>query len=117
MSGINQLTYPCQKVFDAKSATGVYWVLPEHLEGLSLEWTVYVTFSHTSDSGGLSFESAPFRNYQGTWALIGSAIAWSAIDKCHMLNFTGLLQSARLRLSTTVTTGSMDVYVMAANKT
>ena len=117
MAGINQLTYPIKKVIDAQTSTGVYWVLPEHLEGLSLEWTIYVTFDHTAAAGGVTFESAPFRDYQGTWATVGSAIAWSAIDKAHMLNFTGLLQSARLRLSTTVTSGTCDAYVMAANKT
>lgn len=117
MAGINQLVYPQQKVISAQTSTGVYWTLPPHLEGLAIEWTVYVTFDHTSAAGAVVLESAPYRDYAGTWVTVGSAISWSAIDKAHMLNATGLYTALRLRISSAVTTGTCDVYISGANNT
>jgi len=117
MAGVAQLIYPCTKVVSAQTSTGVYWVLGESYQGMAIEWTVYVTFDHTAAAGAVLLESAPDRNYAGTWVTVGSAISWSAIDKAHMLNATGLYQALRIRISSAVTSGTCDVWVMGANKT
>lgn len=117
MAGVSQLIFPCTKVASAVSATGVVYVCPPPNEGRAIVWTFYILFSHTSSAGALQVETAPYRDFDGTWAAVGSAVTWSAIDKCHTVHASNLYQSLRVRVATTVADGTADVWAMAANQT
>jgi hypothetical protein len=87
---------------------------PDSLNGQYLEFTLYVTFSHASAAGVVTVETAPSADYAGTWASIGT-VTWSAIDKAHYMSVAGTFKSVRARLSTGVTSGTCDLYLIASS--
>jgi hypothetical protein len=102
-----------QQLLAAQTASGVTALFPDSLAGNYIEFTVYVTFDHTSAAGVVVVETAPDQAYAGTWANIGT-VTWSAIDKCHYVSVTGVFNALRLRISTTVTSGTCDAYLVAS---
>ena len=93
---------------------GVTRYFPDSLNGYYLEFTLYVTFDHTSAAGVVTVETAPSADYAGTWASIGT-ITWAAIDKAHYMSVAGTFKSVRARISTAVTSGTCDIYLVASS--
>ncbi len=89
-------------------------VMPASMCGKYVESTFYVDFSHTSAAGTVLIESAPYRNYAGTWVLEGT-VTWSAIDKAHRVSLTLLSGAMRARISSAVTSGTVTVRAFAAS--
>lgn len=87
---------------------------PDSLMGQYLEFTLYVTFDHTSAAGVITLETAPSADYAGTWASIGT-VTWAAIDKAHYVSVTGTFKSVRARISSAVTSGTCDLYLIASS--
>ncbi len=85
------------------------------VRGQFVEMIVYVDFSHTSDSGKVQIESAFSPSYAGTWAPVGSEIAWAAIDTEKYAAVSGVFGALRARISTACTTGFLKVFVVAAH--
>jgi hypothetical protein len=97
------------------SAVGSIAPFPPEIRGQFVELIVYVEFSHTTDSGKVSIETAYSPDYAGTWALVGNTIDWAAIDTTKYGAVTGVFGALRARISTGVTTGSLKVKVVAAH--
>ena len=62
-----------QQLLTAQTTQGVTAFFPASLNGQYLEFTIYVTFDHTSAAGVVTLETAPTADYAGTWASIGTA--------------------------------------------
>ena len=117
MSGVNINLTPADGLvlIDAKTAadtTGI-GVMPESMCGRYVEASFYVDFDHTSAAGTVLIESAPYRNYAGTWVTEGT-VTWSAIDKAHRVSVNLLSGAMRARISSAVTSGTVTVRVFAA---
>ena len=72
---------------------------------------VYVEFDHTSAAGTILVETASVDDYTGTWATLAT-ISWAAIDKAHYAALTNALRALRVRVSSTVTSGTAKVTVV-----
>lgn len=102
-----------QKVLSAVSAadaTGIY-VIPSQITQCAVEVTVYVVWSHASAAGAVVLESSPDATYTGTWANEGT-ISWAAIDSVGKLHLTAASLELRVRVSSAVTSGTADVWVV-----
>ncbi len=97
------------------SASGSIAPFPPQVRGEYVEMIVYVDFSHTTDSGKVQIESAFSADYAGTWAPVGSEIAWAAIDTEKYAAVSGVFGALRARISTACTTGFLRVFVVAAH--
>jgi hypothetical protein len=102
-----------QTLVTGQTSSGVTALFPNSLSGQYIEYTVYVTFDHTSAAGTVVLETAPDQAYAGTWANIGT-VTWSAIDKCHYVSVTGVFNALRVRISSAVTSGTCDVFLVAS---
>lgn len=77
----------------------------------SREWGFYVEFSSGSAAGVVLIETASDENYAGTWAVL-STVTWSAQSKSHYVALTGVFRAIRARISSAVTTGTVNVRVV-----
>jgi hypothetical protein len=117
MAGTSILITPKEGILliNAKTAadtTGI-GVVPEEYCGRYVECSFYVDFSHASAAGTVLIESAPYRDYQGTWVL-EATVTWSAIDKAHRASLNLLTGAMRARISSAVTSGTCDVRFFAS---
>ena len=118
MAGVNINLLPSDGlvIIDGGSATNnakTIGMLPASISGKFVEATFYVYFDHTSAAGTVLIESAPFRNYDGTWVVEGT-VNWSAIDKAHRVSITALAGALRARISSAITSGTVSVRAFAA---
>lgn len=102
-----------KKILDAKSALNA---LSDELSNADLvacnELVYYIVFGPGTNAGGVQVETAHVSAYAGTWAPEGSAVAWAAADKVHTVRVQGASFVSRARISTGITGGTVDVYVM-----
>lgn len=113
---INLLPATGVVIIDGGSATNdakTIGMLPVSIGGKFVEATFYVSFDHTAAAGTVLIESAPSRNYAGTWVTEGT-VTWSAIDKTHRVSTNLLTGAMRARISSTVTSGTVTVTAFAA---
>jgi hypothetical protein len=103
-----------QALFTSQTTSGVTAYFPDSLNGQYLEFTVYVDFDHSSAAGVVTVETAARADYAGTWASIGT-ITWSAIDKAHYMSVAGTFKAVRARISTTVTSGTCNAWLIASS--
>lgn len=96
----------------AADTTGI-GVMPESICGKFVEATFYVDFDATAAAGTVLIESAPSRNYTGTWVVEGT-VNWSAASKAHRVSITALTGAMRARISSAVTSGTVTVTAFAA---
>ncbi len=118
MAGVNINLLPATGLvlIDGGSATNnakTIGVMPVSICGKYVESTFYVYFDHTSAAGTVLIESAPYREYAGTWVVEGT-VNWSAIDKAHRVSLTMLTGAMRARISSAVTSGTVTVRAFAA---
>jgi len=96
---------------------GSYVVLPKELDGNYNELIFYVLFDHTSDTGKVQMQTAPYREYSGTWAPVGNSVDWAAIDSVKYGAVSGIFGAVRFTLTTAVTTGNASLWVICSNVT
>ena len=114
MADSSQLLLPIKKILSAATAadsTGI-GVVPESMQGLPVEYTFYFVFSSAAAAGTVLVETAHDSNYAGTWETIGTQ-AWAAGGKVETISITALLQAVRVRISSAITSGTVDVWVIA----
>jgi hypothetical protein len=103
---------------DAATADSVAY-FPDVLAGQYIEWTVYIEFSSGAAAGKAQIQTAfavdPVRSYGGTWANVGNTIDFSAASSQKYASVTGVFDLLRINIDTTVTTGTMKAYVIAAS--
>jgi hypothetical protein len=107
------LFVPLQKIMQAQTAQNAVAVLPDDYIGRYVESTFYVVWDHTSAAGSVVVETAHSPTYAGTWANLATA-NWSAIDKITSISISGYA-AVRVRIATAVTTGTVDVWVLASD--
>ena len=103
-----------QQLLTAKTSSGVTALFPEVLAGQYVEYTVYVTFNDTSAAGAVAIETAPYAAYAGTWANIGTMTWTGAASKAYYTSVTGVFNAIRVRITSAVTSGTCDVFLVAA---
>lgn len=99
-----------------KSTAGVIAQIPDSLNGMYAEFTIYIKFSHGTSAGKVTLETADDMSYANTWAAVGSTIDWAAEDSQKYVSVTGVFKALRLRISTTATGGTISAYIVAAPK-
>ena len=117
MANPSSVILPPFKLLNAETSSGVSALLPVsplfnccgHVEA-----TDYVEWSHTSAAGTVVVETAARPDYAGTWANLGTA-NWSAIDTVSSISVSGIYGAVRVRISSAVTTGTVDVWAITAN--
>lgn len=101
---------------DATSMNSLAYI-PPTVSGEYTEWTVYVEFSSGSSAGQVqletSFASARPQQYGGTWAPIGSAMAWAAASSQKSTSVTQVIDQGRLNITSAITNGTVRAYVIA----
>lgn len=101
------------KVLSGASAadeTGIYNV-PAEIVAQADEWTMAVEYDHTSAAGAVVLESAASYTYAGTWATEATA-SWAAIDTVVVKHLTAANFALRVRVSSGVTDGACNVYLI-----
>ena len=81
------------------------------LVGVS-DLTYYIVFGAGTNAGALQPESAHVSGYTGTWAAEGSPVSWAAASRVHKVSISGASFVARVRISTGVTGGTVDVWAL-----
>jgi hypothetical protein len=108
------LFVPLQKIMQAVTTQEAVAVLPDDYIGRYVESTFYVVWNHTSGAGSVVVETAHSPSYTGTWANLATA-NWSAIDKITSISISGVYAAVRVRIATAVTSGAVDVWVLASD--
>lgn len=76
------------------------------------ELAVYVVFGPGTLAGAVQIEGAHDPSYTGTWAPIGSPVAWAAASRAHYVAITGAHIAVRVRVSTAIVGGTVNVYAV-----
>lgn len=87
--------------------------LPVSVCGKSVESTFYVAFDADATAGQVVIESAPFRNYSGTWVVEGT-VDFALAGKAHRVSLTLLSGALRARISSAITDGTVTVTAFTA---
>ena len=117
MAGVNINLTPKAGIvlIDAQAladTTGI-GVMPDELCGRYVEASFFVSFSAGTSAGQVVIESAPFRNYAGTWVIEGT-VNWAAASKAHRVSLNLLSGAMRARISTEITGGTVTVTAFAS---
>jgi len=70
----------------------------------------HIEFSSGSAAGQVVIETSSDPAYTGTWAIL-STINWAAASKSHYVAITGVFRALRVRISSAITTGTVDVWM------
>jgi hypothetical protein len=71
--------------------------------------TIWVKAGAGVSAGAVTIEEADDAAYAGTWAIIGSAVSTAAASITQAVHITGTYRYIRVRISTNITGGSVDV--------
>ncbi len=95
------------------------------------EFTIYIEFSAAAAAGKAQIETAfpsqgtvyggnayplTIGSYAGTWAAVGSEMAWAVATSQKYTSVTGVFALLRVRITTAVTSGTMKAYIVAAGR-
>lgn len=117
MAGVNINLLPAAGLVILNAATAAdttgIGVMPESICGRYVEATFYVDFDATAAAGTILIESAPYREYAGTW-VTEATVSFSAASKAHRVSINALVGALRARISSAVTSGTCTVRAFAA---
>lgn len=97
------------------STSGNTVYFPNSVKGHYTEFIVYIKWSAGTSAGAVQIETADPFNYAGTWAAVGSPVSWAAASSQGYAQVTGVFSGLRLRISTTVTGGTVSAHVIASS--
>jgi hypothetical protein len=98
-----------------QSTSGAVAMIPDSVRGHYTEFTIYILFSAASAAGAVQIETASDYSYTGTWAAVGSPIAWAVATSQKYASVTGAFAALRLKISTTVTSGTVSAWIVASS--
>ena len=75
---------------------------------------MYAVFGAGTSAGVVTLETAPYSEFTGTWASMGTA-TWSVANDVKYVRADGPVGAIRARISTAITGGSVDVYLLAGD--
>jgi len=104
-----------QKILTAQTTLNVAALIPDSLSGQFVEFTLYVKFSTGAAAGAVVIETAWDQADPDTWANIGT-VSWAAEKKTHYVSVTGVFSALRVRISSAVTSGTIDAWFLASAK-
>lgn len=88
---------------------------PPILVDQAVEITVYAYYSTGAAAGKVKLQTIPDLAFgASTWATIGSTIDFAAQNSFKAASNTGIYKWIRVTIDTTVTTGTVRVYIIAA---
>ena len=96
----------------AETALDTAGAFPASLHGQYIEATIYVGFDADSLAGAVVVETCHDPRFTGTWANIAT-VTWATADTMHYVSVTGIYRALRVRISSDVTSGTVDVRVSA----
>ena len=100
------------RVMAAQSALNTEYVIGI-IDGRQMrELAVYVVFGTGCSAGAVVVEESPVADYTGTWANLAT-VNWAAASRVHAVHVTGVHLATRIRISTAIVGGTIDVYVIA----
>jgi hypothetical protein len=94
----------------AADTTGIA-IFPPVISGKMLETTLYVVFSSAAAAGTVLLESAHHITYSGTWAT-EATVSWAAGGTVKVAHLTAVNNAMRVRISSAITSGTVDVYAV-----
>lgn len=94
----------------ASNATGT--VIGSGTMSRCRESAVYIQWGPGTTAGGITVETAHDQAFTGTWATLGSAVAWSVASKEDVVQITGINGAIRTRISTLVTGGTVSTWLV-----
>ena len=92
-------------------ASGSY-VIGEDIGANCTSMMIYADFGAGTSAGVITIEDAPVPAYPGTWAQ-QATISWSAASKIGSALVTGNFINRRIRISTNIVGGTVNVYYQA----
>lgn len=95
------------EAFTDEQAAAVLLAAQTQFHTVSVLWGAGVT------AGNIVVESAPFKEYTGTWAEIAQ-VPWTAASRCDDVRFQGAFGAVRTRIETAIANGTVTT-VIAAN--
>ena len=99
------------KIIDAKSALNEVGYLDTAAARADLI-KLLVVFSAGTSAGAIQLEESADPQFTGTWATLGSPVAWAAANRAHSLVINEPMQFGRARISTAVVGGTVDVWAL-----
>lgn len=100
-----------EKIIDAQTAQNSAGQVPYGNSGTYTEAAFYVAFNGTAAAGAVVIETAHDPNYAGTWANLAT-VTFAAASRVHHVAVTGVFRALRARISSAVTSGTVDVYAI-----
>jgi hypothetical protein len=113
-NGIGSPVFALRTIIDAKTAQNAVGYYPDILNSKYIESILYVVFDSTAAAGVVVVETAHDRDYQGTWANIGT-VTFASASKEHYVAVTGVFAAIRVRISSAVTSGTVSCYAIGTN--
>lgn len=113
-NGIGSPVFALRTIIDGKTAQNEVGYYPDIYNGKYIESTCYVVFDSTAAAGVVVIETADDRDYQGTWANIGT-VTFAAASKQHYVSVTGVFGAVRARISSAITSGTVTVKCLGTN--
>ena len=74
--------------------------------------TVYIEWGAGTGAGVVQIEEAPHAEYAGTWAPV-QELTWAQASVTDAVHLTGAYAALRVRITTGVTGGSINAYLLA----
>lgn len=96
------------KLLSGESTLAVKAAIPVNGEVENL--TVYVVAGAGVSAGVITIEESHDPDYTGTWSSIGT-VTTAAASICQAVHLQGTYKALRVRISTGITGGTVDVYV------
>lgn len=101
-----------QFIMQAKSAINDVGLVARNLLMNAQNVSIYIIFAAGSTAGTVLIESSHDPEYSGTWSTVAT-INWAAASRVHMAAIVGPHKALRVRISGTITNGSIDAYAVA----
>lgn len=99
-----------QKLLDGASALDASG--SKDLRGAVQDLTILVEWGSGTGAGVVTIEEAAHSDYDGTWAVIDT-LTWASASTTDAYHVHGAVAAIRARITTEVTGGTIDVYLVA----
>ena len=76
---------------------------------------LYIVFGPGTSAGAVQLEEAHSDSFSGTWAALGSPVAWAAANSVKTLVISEPSQAFRVRISTAIVGGTVDVWALVTD--
>jgi len=99
------------KIVDALTALNAAGYLPTEQTSKAAYITLHTNFDATAAAGVVLIESSHDKDYTGTW-VVEDTVTFSAASKAHISKLVGPRLAVRARISSAVTSGTVDVNAL-----